>query len=234
MSKFVLLSDIHGNAPALEAVVDREGLDATYIVLGDIHGLNAYPKEVMDLLNEISPKVLLAGNHDKAMFHHNEGHVNSDALSEFELEHTKSHLTPAQQGWLAHLPFMEVWQEGQSRIAATHAFPWPEQASGYEPGNAGVLKGAVPQVASGVADDYDYVFHGHTHTQYDLDASRWSHDVHFVNPGSLGYSDEYSVVNTATGDVQHKSVKGEYDYEQVKDHIQEHLPKGAPPVSEWL
>lgn len=234
MTKYVVLSDIHGNAPALQAVVNDEGLEVEYIVLGDLMGLNAYPKEVVDLLNEMEPKVLLAGNHDKALFEYGEGHVNSDKLSEFELYHTMTNVSVEQVKWMLSLPHMEVIQRGPSRIAMTHAFPWPEQASGYEPGNAGVLKRAVPQVASGVADDYDYVFHGHTHTQYDLDASRWSHDVHFVNPGSLGYDDTYSVVDTETSDVQHKSVKGDYDYEQVKDHIQENLPKGAPPVSEWL
>jgi protein phosphatase len=229
--KYVVVSDIHGNAPALEAVIEAEGADSEWLVLGDIHGLNAYPKETMELLNELEPKVLLAGNHDKAIFHHNEGHVVSDALSEFELEHTKANLTPAQQGWMDSLPFMEVWQDGDSRIAATHAYPWPDQASGYEPGNAGVSKGSVTHVASVVADDYDWVFHGHTHTQYSLDCERFGHDVHFVNPGSLGYDGLYAVVDTDTGEVDLKQV--EYGIEEVMDHIQEALPKGAPAAVEW-
>ena len=232
MSELVLVSDIHGNYPALQKVVDSEGLDAEYVVLGDIHGLLSYPKETVDLLNKMEPKVLLAGNHDKAMFHHNEGHVNSDALSEFELEHTKSHLTPAQQGWLASLPFMEVWQDGQHRIAAAHAIPWPEKASGYEAGNAGIPKGNVPHFASVVSSDYDYVFTGHSHEQYSLDASRWSHDVHFVNPGTLGYEDRYAVVDTETGNVWLKQVESTYD--EVKAHIKEVLPSDAPSVEVWL
>jgi len=231
MTEYVLVSDIHGNAPALEAVVEREGLDVEYIVLGDIHGLNAYPAEVMDLLNEMEPTVLLAGNHDKAMFHHNEGHVNSDALSEFELQHTKNNLTVAQQGWLSNLPFMEVWQDGDSRIAAAHAIPWPEMASGYEEGNAGVRKGQVPHFASVVADDYDYVFVGHSHEQYSLDANRWSHDVHFVNPGTLGYDNTYAVVDTESGNVYLREV--EYD-EDVKEHVQRVLPEDAPHTNRWF
>ena len=232
MTQLVLVSDIHGNAPALKAVVEREGLDAEYVVLGDLHGLLAYPAEVMDLLNEMETRVLLAGNHDKAMFHHNEGHVNSDELSAFELNHTKSKLTLAQQGWLSNLPFMEVWKDGGSRICATHAMPWPEKASGYEAGNAGVPKGNVPHFASVVADDYDYVFHGHTHEQYDLDCFQFGHNVVFVNPGSLGWDNTYSVVDTDSGDVEHKSV--EADHDSLKEHVQSVLPDSAPHTRKWF
>lgn len=231
MSKFVLVSDIHGNAPALQEVVDVEGEDAEYMVLGDIHGLNAYPQETLELVQEIG-NFVLAGNHDKALFHHGEGHVNSDELSAFELEHTVSNLSSEQQDWMRELPYLEVVQRGDSRICLCHAYPWPEKASGYEAGNAGVGKGSVTHVASIVADDYDYVFHGHTHEQYSLDCSRFGHEVHFVNPGSLGYNGEYAVVDTETGDVTLKEV--DIHLEEVKEHISEHLPDDAPSVNRWL
>jgi len=108
-NEFVLVSDIHGNAPALEQVVEREGRDKEYMVLGDIHGLNAYPKETQELVQEVG-NFVLAGNHDKALFHHNEGHVNSDALSRFELRHTLDNLSDEQQNWMRERPFMEVVQ----------------------------------------------------------------------------------------------------------------------------
>jgi predicted phosphodiesterase len=231
MTQYVLVSDIHGNYPALNAVVESEGLDANYLVLGDIHGLNAYPQETMALLEDMEPSVLLAGNHDKAMFHKGEGHVNSDQLSRFELSHTMTNLSQADKEWMKSLPFMEVWQDGQSRIAAAHAMPWPEKASGYEAGNAGVPKGNVPHFASIVADDYDFVFLGHSHDQFSLDASRWEHDVHFVNPGSLGYDDCYAVVDTESGNVYLRSVEYETD---VKAHVQEVLPDDAPHTGVWF
>jgi len=230
MSKFVLVSDIHSNAPALRKVVEKEGTDVEYIVLGDIHGLNAYPKETLELIREIS-NFTLSGNHDKAIFHHKEGHVNSDALSQFELDHTLSNLTQEQQNWMSNLPFMEVVQRGPSRICLTHAMPWPEKASGYEPGNAGIPKGNVPHFASIVADDYDYVFHGHTHEQYSLDCERFGHDVDFVNPGSLGYDNCYAVIDTDTGNVELKSVESTDD--EVKEHLQDVLPDYAPNVEQW-
>jgi predicted phosphodiesterase len=232
--KYVLVSDIHGNAPALQAVVDSESAESNYVVLGDIHGLNAYPAETVALLTEIEPTILLAGNHDKAIFHHDEGHVNSDELSTFEQEHTVTNLTDEECDWMESLPFMDVWQDGDSRIAAAHAYPWPEKASGYEQGNIGVQKRNVTSVASTVSDDYDYVFHGHTHTQYDVDCSQYggNNNVIFINPGSLGWDGTYSIVNTDTTTVQHKSV--EFDTEQIEAHIQDALHDSAPNTSQWF
>lgn len=231
MSEFVLVSDIHGNYHALQAVVDEEGPDAEYMVLGDIHGLNAYPKETLELVQEIG-NFTLAGNHDKAIFEYGEGHVNSRELSAFELRHTLSNLTVEDVKWMLDRPHMEVVERGGQRLALTHALPWPEMASGYELGNAGIRKGQVPHYASIVADDYDYVFHGHTHEQYYIDASDWGHDVVFVNPGSLGYDHTYSVVDTDSGEVEHHSV--ESTHEKVKEHLSSILPDNCPNVNRWL
>lgn len=232
MTKYILLSDIHSNYPALNAVVESEGLDANYIVLGDLMGLNSYPQETLDLLKRMKPNVLLAGNHDKAIFQHDEGHVNSSALSKFERQHTLNTLSDESIDFMRSVPFMDVLKDGGNRIAAAHAMPWPEQASGYKSGNAGVKKGNVPHVASAVADDYDYVFHGHTHQQYDLDCSKFGHGVYFVNPGSLGYDSVYTVVDAEAGTVDHRSV--EYDHDAVKEHIANVLPDDAPSVDRWL
>jgi predicted phosphodiesterase len=229
--EFVIVSDIHGNAPALQAVIDAEGTSKEYIILGDIHGLLGYPKETLELVREVGDFVL-AGNHDKALFHYDEGHVNSDELSDFELEHTLSNLSEEDIAWMEDLPYMEVIQRGGVRIAICHAYPWPSKSSGYEPGNTGISKKRVPSVASTVEGDYDYVFHGHTHVQYEQDCSKFGHDVHFVNPGSLGYENEYATVNIETGEVTLKSV--DVDMGEVKDHVQKHLPENAPHTNEWF
>lgn len=232
MSKYVLVSDIHGNYPALQAVIDREGRDANYLILGDLFGLNAYPKKTLELLLSLENARVLRGNHDTAIFHHNEGHVASDKLSEFELENTLADLSEAETEWVKELPsFCEITDSEGQKICLTHAKPWPSESSGYEARNAGIPKGNVPHFASKVSDKYDYVFHGHTHDQYSLDCSQWSHDVQFVNPGSLGYDYTYSVIDTETGEVGAKSV--EVDVDEIKDHIQENLPEGAPHVSSW-
>jgi diadenosine tetraphosphatase ApaH/serine/threonine PP2A family protein phosphatase len=63
----LLLTDIHGNIEALDAVlavVPREAYDRL-LVLGDLVGYGASPNEVVDRVRALHPDVLIRGNHDK-------------------------------------------------------------------------------------------------------------------------------------------------------------------------
>jgi len=65
--KTALLSDVHANLEALQAVlqiVDERGADRI-LCLGDVVGYGASPNECLDLIRELSDMVLL-GNHDSA------------------------------------------------------------------------------------------------------------------------------------------------------------------------
>jgi predicted phosphodiesterase len=66
--RIAVLSDIHSNLEALDAVLTRarsERADATY-VLGDIVGYGADPNEVIARLMQLPSGVMIAGNHDLA------------------------------------------------------------------------------------------------------------------------------------------------------------------------
>lgn len=66
--RLALISDIHSNFEALDAVlpcIDREGVDLI-LNLGDTVGYNASPNECLELLHE-RPVLSLAGNHDLAL-----------------------------------------------------------------------------------------------------------------------------------------------------------------------
>jgi predicted phosphodiesterase len=68
MTRLVLLSDIHANLPALEAVVagvDRVSPDAVF-VLGDMINGCAWPAETLDLITSRDWSMLI-GNHDDAV-----------------------------------------------------------------------------------------------------------------------------------------------------------------------
>ena len=227
--KYILISDIHSNYPALKAVLDKEGRDEQYLVLGDLLGLNGFPKEVVDTLQKLDARVIL-GNHEKALLEYGEGHVNSKKLSEYELQHTSRALLSEDVEWLLDKSYIEVFTDNHNRYCLTHSMPWPEKASGYEPGNAGIRKKNIPTIASAVGDDYDYVFHGHTHQPYEQDCSQWGHDVHFVNPGTLGYQGPYAVLEH--GEVTLKEI--EWDEPRVKERVKELLPDDAPSVERWL
>ena len=65
--RIALLSDVHGNLPAFEAVladVDADGADQIWC-LGDLVGYGADPDDCVALASEHSA-VCLSGNHDLA------------------------------------------------------------------------------------------------------------------------------------------------------------------------
>lgn len=65
MGKILILSDIHGNRPALEAVLERAGDCDSVWCCGDIVGYGPYPLECVHRIRELNA-IVVAGNHDVA------------------------------------------------------------------------------------------------------------------------------------------------------------------------
>jgi putative phosphoesterase len=66
--KLALISDVHANLEALEAVlqsIEQEGVDLI-LNLGDLVGYNANPRECVDLIRQHNV-LCVAGNHDRAV-----------------------------------------------------------------------------------------------------------------------------------------------------------------------
>lgn len=84
--RYLVLSDVHANAPALEAVLrhaDFRGYDEV-LFLGDAVGYYPDPEQVVTILRSLKPRVAILGNHDAALLaladgraagHHEEGVV---------------------------------------------------------------------------------------------------------------------------------------------------------------
>lgn len=218
--KYAVLSDVHANYPALEAVVADFSEDVDGVIyVGDVVGLMGFPEEVVTELMEIADHAV-KGNHDVAVVEREEGHVNSDELSKFELELTHSNLSNTHTDWVASLSaYEEVPEEG---LLIAHAKPTPEKAIGIGLRNSGVRKRKFTQVAANVDTDvFDYVFLGHTHQQAALDCAQFGNDVTVVNPGSVGQpmgTAEYATVDTETGEVNLHTVK--YDKQAVIDRLE--------------
>ncbi len=64
--RILLISDIHGNLEALEAVLADAGAARVVWVLGDVVGYGPDPNGCIDRLLELQPQRWLAGNHDLA------------------------------------------------------------------------------------------------------------------------------------------------------------------------
>lgn len=68
--RYAIVSDIHSNMPALEAVLtrlERESIDR-YVCLGDLVGYGASPNECCDVMRALKPAIV-RGNHDHAAVH---------------------------------------------------------------------------------------------------------------------------------------------------------------------
>jgi predicted phosphodiesterase len=189
--RLALISDIHANLPALEAVLaDIEGraTEATYH-LGDLVGYGPWPDETVALLRARGIAGI-AGNYDStvAAGYKHCGCRYEDARQE-ELSHvsfawTRAHASDETKAWLGALPFrLDVRPLGGHVAGPTlilvHGNPvlntvyWtedrPDRFCTEMAERAGARAG-------------DVVAFGHTHKPW----HRVVEGIHFVNTGSVG------------------------------------------------
>ena len=101
--KYLVISDIHANLEALEAVLAAAGRYDHALVLGDLVGYGADPNAVIDRVRSLPAATMIRGNHDKV----GAGLENTDGfnyLARHAIEWTASSLTPPHHDWLAALP----------------------------------------------------------------------------------------------------------------------------------
>lgn len=222
--RMLVISDVHANYPALRAVAaDAPAVDVT-VCCGDLVGLGGFPRATVSWMQEHT-QYCLAGNHDRAVIYWGEGHVNDEALSMYERNHTLSMLGMDAQSWVVDNPSYTV--DKDVGMICAHAKPAPAEASGLEPGNRGVPPSDFVTVAASMPEWVSLVLLGHTHEQHAIDSSQFDgdHDVTVVNPGSVGQPldsgcAEYAVVDTDTREVDLRTA--EYDTDPVKARLDEH------------
>jgi predicted phosphodiesterase len=251
--RYVLISDIHGNLPALEAVLadlDERGDGAAVYHLGDLVGYAPWPNEVVALLRERGiPGV--AGNYDSttATDYKHCGCRYEDArqeeLSHLSYEWTRAHVTPETKRWLGGLPFrIDVRPLGGHlagpRLMLVHGNPvlntfyWTEDRSDdFCLRMAGQLGAKAGDVAA----------FGHTHKPW----HRVVEGIHFVNTGSVGRPKDgdwragYARVEMNGESVGVEFVRVEYDLARaaaavresdLPDDFAEYLETGGQPKAE--
>lgn len=207
--RLAVLSDIHSNLAALDAVLAAVGTVDGVRVLGDIVGYGPQPDEVVERLRSIGA-VGVAGNHDRAAVGGDEIEwFNADARA--AIEWTRDRIAEPTTAWLAALPDRLV--EGDftmvhgsprdptweyildSRIAAANlsSFATPHALFGHThlPVAFRVGRPRVREIVPGL---------GHV---LDLDSQRT-----LLNPGSVGQPRDgivtasWLVLDTATGRVE--------------------------------
>lgn len=221
MTEIGVISDVHGNLPALEAVLEElstQGI-TEIICVGDILGISGFPAETIDHLQD-SCQVIIKGNHDILPF---DGDTETEVF-EVEKRVFFDETTEAQQSWIYTLPTFRQFDAGEYgswETIVAHSYPTPEDSSGHEKGNSGVKPREHVEV--GANFDETLLLLGHTHIPHSVDLRQYGHSVVICNPGSVGgvYQDEahFAIVDTESYTVTNESVP--YDTERKWNRIKE-------------
>ena len=192
MTKMALLSDIHGNLPALEAVlsdIEAQTAPDAYWVLGDLVAFCPWPAETLARLRALPNVALLQGNTDRYLVTGRRpvvpvrspddwarmpvGLAVRDALFRWTVER----LSYADYEFLRDLPpRLEMDVPGYGHLVAVHATPADDETNLYPDTPDDEIR---PHLAS---LDARLLLYGHTHRPVD----RTVGSVRLVNPGSVG------------------------------------------------
>jgi diadenosine tetraphosphatase ApaH/serine/threonine PP2A family protein phosphatase len=204
-----LLSDIHANLVALEAVLaDLPPVDAIW-VMGDTVGYGPDPADTLALLRERGA-TLVAGNHDRAVAT-GEGLELFNSAARAAAERHRSWLSPADRDALAALP---VTLEPADRYAICHGSP-------RDPLWEYVFDARTAAFAmAGIAATRCCV--GHTHVPATF---RTGDGKLMVNPGSVGQPRDgdprasYAILDVDRATVDFHRV--EYDIQETQRRMRE-------------
>lgn len=215
MSRYAILSDIHGNLFALEEVVnDFDDIDYI-ILLGDLIDYGMQSNEVIEYIyDNLTSKLIcnLWGNHEKAILTENFNHFSSKRGVE-SARYTKSQLSDFTKLYLdnecTHEGFYQMPVDGK-KVLAVHG-----SLNDY------YWKSIHPDNINGDYSHYDIVLSGHSHYPhvfqkfYEVDnpEMRNKRSVLFINPGSVGQprnhnpNAQYAVWDSESMNVELRSVK---------------------------
>ena len=182
MSKIAIVSDIHANLPALEAVIkelENHGPDS-WLCLGDTVGYGPHPDECIQLVRSLNMNTVM-GNHDAGVVKQlTERHFRNPNRT--LIKKTRDLLSPENYAWLSNLPYT---LETDNWIAA-HASPiHPENWMYLE--SAFTIRNILKEMKQHIC------FVGHTHKpgvvsdSIGVNQLKKGHKF-LINPGSVGQS----------------------------------------------
>jgi diadenosine tetraphosphatase ApaH/serine/threonine PP2A family protein phosphatase len=123
--RILLLSDIHSNLEALNAVLEAAPAHDAVWNLGDVVGYGADPNKVIDRVRALGT-IFVRGNHDKACCGV-EGLGGFNPIAARAAQWTHDSLTPENIEWLRQLPKGPVTPEGTD-VSCSHGSPLDEDA----------------------------------------------------------------------------------------------------------
>ena len=232
--RYALLSDIHGNLEALQAVlkdIDTRSIDKI-VCLGDIVGYYPDPEKCVELIKECAVKCV-AGNHDYAAI----GRIDTNTFTYYAfvaMEWTKKNISAHSRQFLETLPL----QDFDGDLFFAHASPYRSQDWAYVfPDSEEVIFEAFNNLS------HRLNFIGHTHWPSimlqendriillpDRSITTRDNQYYLVNVGSVGQPRDfdsrssYAIYDSEKHEISLTRVK--YDYHSTQKKIIKHrLPQ---------
>ncbi|WP_227353039.1 metallophosphoesterase family protein [Haladaptatus salinisoli] len=203
--KVGVISDVHANRVALDAVFDDMPPVDALLCAGDVVGYNPWPAECVEVLRDrVTAGVM--GNHDRAVV--SETAFGFNSMASAGVEYARRELNDLQREWLAARPDSTNACDGRVRLVHGHPndpdhYTYPEEFGPH------------------LLGDEDVLVMGHTHVQH--------HEVFdegaVLNPGSVGQPRDrdpraaYAVLDLSSLSVEDRRV--EYDVEAVREAVRE-------------
>jgi putative phosphoesterase len=216
-ARVAALYDVHGNLPALDAVLAE--VDADVVLVGGDVASGPWPAETLDRLRALGDRVRwIRGNADRELAQPSESREQGGSHQQV-MSWTRGRLGEDQLQFLAALPLTETIDvAGVGRVLFCHATPRSDDELLTRISDETRWRAALNGV------DADVVVCGHTHVQFDRPVG----DVRLVNAGSVGmpYETGPGAYWLAIGPgVEHR--RTEYDMEAAAREI------GAVWPDEW-
>jgi predicted phosphodiesterase len=224
MSNITIFGDIHGNMPALTAVLadmDRRGLGNRYC-LGDLVGYGVQPDEVVATIRERGYPTIM-GNYDQGVGQLSDDcgcaykSATAEALGNRSIAWTNDHTTAETRAFLRSLVDRIEVKVGDLRVVMVHGSPRKVNEYLYENRPAASLERLLDLVEA------DVLVCGHTHIPYHrvLPSGR-----HVVNAGSVGKPKDnnnragYVVLSANDGRLDVEFIRVSYDVEAAATAIE--------------
>ena len=224
MDRIALISDIHSNLPALEAVlgnIAERGLAVRYC-LGDLVGYGTFPNEVIETIRQ-QEILTVMGNYDQGVGNSSDecGCAYRDPIAEARGKHSiawsNAHTSQANKRFLRELPNQILLQLGDLRVMLVHGSPRRINEYLFEDRPDKSLERLLDLIES------DVMVCGHTHLPYHrvLPSGR-----HVVNAGSVGKPKDgdpragYAVLEADRGSLGVEFARVPYDIDRAARAIE--------------
>lgn len=224
MNRLAIFGDIHGNLPALEAVlgdIDAQGLSPLYC-LGDLVGYDTFPNDVIAIIRERNIPTLM-GNYDQGVGNSSDDcgcaytSKEAEALGKRSIAWSNKHTTEENKAYLRQLTDQFLLQLAGLRVRLVHGSPRKINEYLYEDRPDSTIERLLDMAEA------DVLVCGHTHIPYHriLPSRR-----HVVNAGSVGKPKDgnpqacYVVLEATNHDLAVTFRRVPYDIERAAQAIE--------------